>query len=77
MVRPRTFGVHKSPGNAIDARRLGHRPRLSPETRHRLAEGYNLESFRKDIMAALTVAIVALPLSMAIAAGLGRAGVDC
>jgi sulfate permease, SulP family len=36
-----------------------------------LAEGYNLESFRKDIMAALTVAIVALPLSMAIAVASG------
>src|SRR5580704_17113058 len=31
-----------------------------------LAEGYNLGCFRRDMLAALTVAIVALPLSMAI-----------
>lgn len=35
------------------------------------AEGYNLAAFRKDVMAALTVAIVALPLSMAIAVASG------
>jgi hypothetical protein len=32
-----------------------------------LSEGYGLDRFRHDAMAALTVAIVALPLSMAIA----------
>ena len=32
-----------------------------------LGEGYRLDTFRRDAMAALTVAIVALPLSMAIA----------
>jgi hypothetical protein len=32
-----------------------------------LAEGYNLDCLRRDLLAALTVAIVALPLSMAIA----------
>jgi hypothetical protein len=32
-----------------------------------LAEGYGFGSLRKDVVAALTVAIVAIPLSMAIA----------
>jgi MFS superfamily sulfate permease-like transporter len=36
-----------------------------------LAEGYNLGHFRRDLLAALTVAIVALPLSMAIAVASG------
>jgi len=36
-----------------------------------LQEGYTLESFRRDVLAALTVAIVALPLSMAIAVASG------
>jgi sulfate permease, SulP family len=36
-----------------------------------LAEGYGIGSLRKDVMAALTVAIVALPLSMAIAVASG------
>jgi sulfate permease, SulP family len=36
-----------------------------------LSEGYSLQSFRKDVVAALTVAIVALPLSMAIAVASG------
>src|ERR1700712_4941121 len=36
-----------------------------------LAEGYNLDCFRRDIFAALTVAVVALPLSMAIAVASG------
>ena len=36
-----------------------------------LAEGYSFGSLRKDVMAALTVAIVALPLSMAIAVASG------
>ena len=36
-----------------------------------LADGYGFGSFRKDVMAALTVAIVALPLSMAIAVASG------
>src|ERR1700733_7456944 len=35
------------------------------------SEGYSLDYFRKDIMAALTVAIGALPLSMAIAVASG------
>ena len=37
------------------------------------AEGYSRESFRRDVIAGLTVAIVALPLSMAIAVGSGVA----
>jgi SulP family sulfate permease len=36
-----------------------------------LAAGYNLNCFRRDMLAALTVAIVALPLSMAIAVASG------
>jgi SulP family sulfate permease len=36
-----------------------------------LTEGYDLGHFRKDMLAALTVAIVALPLSMAIAVASG------
>src|SRR6202046_4674642 len=36
-----------------------------------LIEGYGFASFRKDVMAALTVAVVALPLSMAIAVASG------
>lgn len=34
-------------------------------------EGYDARKFRKDVLAALTVAIVALPLSMAIAVASG------
>src|SRR5271155_4342943 len=34
-------------------------------------EGYGLDCFRKDLLAALTVAIVALPLSMAFAIASG------
>ncbi len=36
-----------------------------------LSEGYSFSSFRKDVLAAVTVAIVALPLSMAIAVASG------
>jgi MFS superfamily sulfate permease-like transporter len=36
-----------------------------------LAEGDNLDCLRRDLLAALTVAIVALPLSMAIAIASG------
>ncbi len=36
-----------------------------------LREGYGLDGFRADALAGLTVAIVALPLSMAIAIGAG------
>ena len=38
-----------------------------------LTEGYGFGSFRKDMFAGLTVAIVALPLSMAIAVASGVA----
>jgi SulP family sulfate permease len=44
-----------------------YRPKLATV----LCEGYNLEALRKDALAALTVAIVALPLSMAIAVASG------
>jgi sulfate permease, SulP family len=36
-----------------------------------IAEGYSFEAFRSDVTAALTVAVVALPLSMAIAVASG------
>src|SRR5579862_2572094 len=38
-----------------------------------LAEGYGAAAFRRDAVAALTVAVVALPLSMAIAVASGVA----
>ena len=44
-----------------------YRPKLATV----IAEGYGLAHFRKDMLAALTVAIVALPLSMAIAVASG------
>ncbi len=44
-----------------------YRPKLATV----LAEGYNLDRLRRDLLAALTVAIVALPLSMAIAVASG------
>jgi sulfate permease, SulP family len=44
-----------------------YRPKLATI----LTEGYNLGHFRRDMIAALTVAIVALPLSMAIAVASG------
>src|ERR1700729_243075 len=44
-----------------------YRPKLATV----VAEGYGLGRFRKDVVAALTVAIVALPLSMAIAVASG------
>jgi sulfate permease, SulP family len=44
-----------------------YRPKLSTV----LGEGYSSKSFRKDVLAALTVAVVALPLSMAIAVASG------
>lgn len=37
-----------------------------------LQEGYGLSDLRADMLAGLTVAIVALPLSMAIAIAIGR-----
>ncbi len=46
-----------------------YRPKLSTV----LGEGYSSASFRKDVLAALTVAVVALPLSMAIAVASGVA----
>ncbi len=36
-----------------------------------LREGYSFDHFQRDVLAALTVAIVALPLSMAIAVASG------
>jgi sulfate permease, SulP family len=44
---------------------------LRPKLATTLEEGYGLDPFRKDVSAALTVAVVALPLSMAIAVASG------
>jgi SulP family sulfate permease len=44
-----------------------YRPKLATV----ISEGYGFDAFRKDLIAALTVAIVALPLSMAIAVASG------
>src|ERR1700722_15252186 len=44
-----------------------YRPKLATV----LGEGYGLDALRRDALAALTVAIVALPLSMAIAVASG------
>jgi sulfate permease, SulP family len=44
---------------------------LRPKLATTIMEGYRLADFRKDIAAALTVAVVALPLSMAIAVASG------
>ncbi len=44
---------------------------LKPKLATILHEGYGAEAFQKDVMAALTVAVVALPLSMAIAVASG------
>ena len=44
-----------------------YRPKLATV----ISEGYGFDPFRKDVIAALTVAIVALPLSMAIAVASG------
>jgi len=44
-----------------------YRPKLATL----FAEGYDLAAFRKDVLAGLTVSIVALPLSMAIAVASG------
>jgi len=51
----------------------GHSNRASvlPKLITTFSEGYNLDKFRKDFLAALTVAIVALPLSMAFAIASG------
>jgi SulP family sulfate permease len=46
-----------------------YRPKLATV----FSEGYGFDSFRRDVIAALTVAIVALPLSMAIAVASGVA----
>ena len=44
---------------------------LRPKLATTFSEGYGLDSLRRDALAALTVAIVALPLSMAIAVASG------
>src|SRR5580704_15846700 len=44
---------------------------LRPKLATTLQEGYGLEGLRHDVLAGLTVAVVALPLSMAIAVASG------
>ena len=44
---------------------------IRPKLATMLREGYGVDRLRRDAMAALTVAIVALPLSMAIAVASG------
>ena len=56
--------ILSSPARRTDLRRL-YTPKLATVLR----EGYSLANLRADLMAGLTVAIVALPLSMAIAIG--------
>src|SRR5690348_14016483 len=62
-----TFGYSTAP--------LVERPRVlalyTPKLLTILREGYDLPAFRADVVAGLTVAIVALPLSMAIAIASG------
>ena len=65
---------------ADDHAREAHRPRrpsfaelYSPKLLTVLREGYDISDFRADLIAGLTVAIVALPLSMAIAIASGVA----
>src|SRR5580704_1366299 len=44
---------------------------LTPKLATTFAEGYGLDHLRRDALAGLTVAVVALPLSMAIAVACG------
>jgi sulfate permease, SulP family len=52
-----------------DGSSMSHR--LHPKLATTISEGYPLEWFQRDLLAGLTVAIVALPLSMAIAVASG------
>src|ERR1043165_3776687 len=56
---------------AIAEARPGFRELFTPKLVTILAEGYGIGALRADIVAGLTVAIVALPLSMAIAIASG------
>jgi SulP family sulfate permease len=65
MIREIQTGSPAMPDGSATAHL--YRPKLATI----FAEGYNLGCFRRDVIAALTVAIVALPLSMAIAVASG------
>ena len=52
-------------------RRQAYRQTLSPKLVTALRQGYGVEQAKHDISAGLTVAILAIPLSMAIAIGSG------
>lgn len=57
--------------SAASAQAAAPLPALTPKLLTVLREGYGLQNFRADAIAGLTVAIVALPLSMAIAIACG------
>ncbi|MEZ5853837.1 MAG: SulP family inorganic anion transporter [Hyphomicrobiaceae bacterium] len=59
------------PPRPASERVLGYLAHLKPKLLIALGEGYGLDHFGKDALAGLTVAILALPLSMAIAIGAG------
>src|SRR5438309_5496301 len=64
------MNVETSPTSLTEPR-PSFRELFTPKLVTILAEGYGLAALRADIMAGLTVAIVALPLSMAIAIASG------
>ena len=63
-VLPRAYG-----GQMPDGTATAHR--YWPKLATTLIEGYGFDTLRRDAMAGLTVAILALPLSMAIAVASG------
>jgi SulP family sulfate permease len=65
FARPTRYFLRPMPDGSATAHL--YRPKLATI----VSEGYGLDSFRRDVVAALTVAIVALPLSMAIAVASG------
>lgn len=67
MKKPRAKGPRRMP-SWLAARRFGD---LTPESLRVLRQGYSASMFRDDAFAGLTVAILAIPLSMAIAIGSG------
>ncbi|MEA2930386.1 MAG: sulfate permease, SulP family [Hyphomicrobiales bacterium] len=65
FARPTRYFLPPMPDGSSTAHL--YRPKLATV----VSEGYGLDSFRRDVVAGLTVAIVALPLSMAIAVASG------
>ncbi len=62
--------VRRRTGDALPRPTFGEM--FTPKLVTILREGYGLGDLRADVLAGLTVAIVALPLSMAIASASGR-----